>query len=169
MKRTRIRKPKTVTWKFWLIVAVSIVVLNAGVLYIVSSHSNSQAAASRIPHYFASAAVAKPLPPTLPPGRFVNRDVAAAYRAAKDIPEVLAQQPCYCYCDRHGHRSLLDCFASEHASDCDICVKEALFAMQEHRKGKSPEQIRAEIVHGDLQRCRTASTSTTAAFHENGC
>ena len=72
-----------------------------------------------------------------------------AYRVAGQIPEVLAQLPCYCYCDRRGHRGLLDCFASKHGADCDICVKEAIFAMQEHRKGKTPEQIRAEIVHGD--------------------
>jgi hypothetical protein len=29
---------------------------------------------------------------------------------------VLAQQPCYCYCDGYGHGSLLDCYASYHGA-----------------------------------------------------
>jgi len=29
---------------------------------------------------------------------------------------VLAQQPCYCWCDKFGHASLLDCFATEHGA-----------------------------------------------------
>lgn len=104
--------------------------------------SNNQASVPRVPHFFADAKAAEPLPRTLEPTGFSNRDVVAAYRTAKEIPKVLAQQPCYCHCDRNmGHRSLLDCFAGKHGSECDICGKEALFAMQEHRKDQSPEQI----------------------------
>ena len=52
--------------------------------------------------------------------------------------KVLFGQPCHYHRDRsRGHRTLLDCFAGRHGSECDICGKEALFAMQEHRKGKS--------------------------------
>jgi len=150
MKRPKTRKPETANWKVFLLLLVVIVVaLNAAAFYVVFRRPNAQAAAPRVPHYFATAEMAKPLSPTLEPSGFSNRDVVAAYQAAKEIPEVMAQQPCYCYCDRRGHRSLLDCFASKHGSDCDICVKEALFAMQEHRKGKSPEQIRTEIIRGD--------------------
>jgi hypothetical protein len=72
--------------------------------------------------------------------------VVAAYNAANEIPEVLAQQPCYC--KRRGHRSLLDRFATKHAADCDICVREAIFAQQEHKLGKSAGQIRTEIMDG---------------------
>ena len=150
MKRTKTRKPKAANWKPLLFLIVVVVVINATAFYFAYRRPNAQATVPRIPHYFATAEAAKPLPRTLEPTGFSNRDVVAAYSAAKKIPKVLAQQPCYCHCDRSmGHRSLLDCFAGKHGSDCDICVKEALFAMQEHRKGKSPEQIRAEIIRGD--------------------
>ena len=148
MKRGKTRKPKA-DWKSLLFLVVVIVVINATAFYFAYRRPNAQATAPRIPRYFATAKAAKPLPRTLEPTGFSNRDVVAAYRAAKEIPKVLAQQPCYCHCDRSmGHRSLLDCFAGKHGSDCDICVKEALFAMQEYRKGKSTEQIRTEIIQG---------------------
>lgn len=132
------------------VLAALVVGLYGTVFYQQLRQSNPQAETESIPHYFATLAQAKPLPQTLDPAQFSNRYVTAAYQAARNIPEVLAQQPCYCHCDRNrGHRSLLDCFAGRHGSDCDICVREALFAMEEHRKGKSAEQIRAEIIHGD--------------------
>ncbi len=33
-----------------------------------------------------------------------------AYELAAKIPNVIHQQPCYCYCDRMGHNSLHSCF-----------------------------------------------------------
>jgi hypothetical protein len=150
MKRTKARKQKAANWRPLLFLGVVVIVINATAFYFAFQRQNAQPTARQIPHYFATAEMAKPLPRTLEPTGFSNRDVVAAYRAAKAIPKVLAQQPCYCHCDRNmGHRSLLDCFAGKHASECDICVKEALFAMQEHRKGRAPEQIRAEIIRGD--------------------
>lgn len=137
--------------KFFLALALAALLIN-GVLFYVFGGFRTKPRTSvtdRIPAYFAGAQAALPLPQTLDPAVFSNKNVAMAYMAAKKIPEVLAQLPCYCYCDRRGHRGLLDCFASKHGADCDICVREALFAMQEHRNGKSAEQIRAEIVHGD--------------------
>ncbi len=70
----------------------------------------------RVPPYHPSAEAARPLPRTLPPERFSIPVVAQAYRVAQRIPEVLAQQPCYCWCDKYGHSSLVDCFASEHGA-----------------------------------------------------
>jgi hypothetical protein len=140
--------------RFLLVVGLTILLLNAIVIFSMSRNSgqNSVQLTPRgaLP-YFHSAAAAQPLPTTLEPGQFSDRSVAAAYEAAKEIPEVLAQQPCSCHCDRMGHRSLLDCFRTEHASYCDICMKEALFALREHRNGKSPEQIRAAIDEGAYQ------------------
>jgi hypothetical protein len=72
--------------------------------------------AEPVPPYFASAAAARPLPRTLAPERFAHPAVVKAYRVARQIPEVLAQQPCYCWCDKFGHGSLLDCFASDHGA-----------------------------------------------------
>jgi hypothetical protein len=76
-----------------------------------------------------------------------------AYLAAARVPRVLHQLPCYCYCDRnHGHKSLHTCFESEHGANCSTCMKEAFFAEQETKKGKTAAQIRAEIIHGDYEK-----------------
>jgi hypothetical protein len=102
-----------------------------------------------IPSYHAYA-LKPPIPATLDPRLFpdaLNRNV---YALAAKIKPVLYQQPCYCYCDRNnGHKSLLDCYASEHGSQCDICQKEAVLAYQLTQKGKTPAQIRAAIIRGD--------------------
>lgn len=149
MKRAKARKHEIAIWKVLLLTAVPIILLNGIAFFFIFRHRATNAPAEAVPHYFATLAIARPLPRTLEPEQFSNRDVKAAYQSAKEIPDVLAQQPCYCHCDRNmGHRSLLDCFAGKHGSDCDICVKEALFALQEHREGKSAEQIRNEIIQG---------------------
>ena len=102
-----------------------------------------------IPSYHAYA-LKPPIPATLGPKQLpdaLNRNV---YGMAAKIKSVLYQQPCYCYCDRSvGHKSLLDCYASLHGTQCDICQKEAILAYQQTQKGKTPVQIRAAIIHGD--------------------
>ena len=69
-----------------------------------------------------------------------------AYELAAKIPVVLHQQPCYCYCDRMGHNSLHSCFEDTHASQCAVCVSEALQAYAMHQSGMPPEQIRERII-----------------------
>ncbi len=86
-----------------------------------SAHGASPATRARTtpltPPYHRSAAAARPLPRTLPPDYFRHSPlVARAYQIAGEIPTVIAQQPCYCRCDRLGHRSLLDCYASDHGA-----------------------------------------------------
>ena len=71
---------------------------------------------TRVPPFHPSAEAARPLPKILPAEQFSIPVVARAYRAAQRIPEVLAQQPCYCWCDKYGHGSLVDCFATEHGA-----------------------------------------------------
>ena len=105
--------------------------------------------AGPIPTYLQTAADAMPLPATLDPAKFPAGAVREAYQVAKEIPEVLAQQPCYCYCERKGHRGLLDCFRTDHAASCNICIREALLAGEMHHQGKSVEEIRAAIIHED--------------------
>lgn len=78
---------------------------------------SSPPAARAVPPYYGSAEAAQPFP-RLVPGEYF-RDyplVARAYRIAGQIPGVIAQQPCYCYCNKFGHRSLLDCYASDHGA-----------------------------------------------------
>lgn len=52
---------------------------------------------------------------TLPPSMFTGR-TREAYQAAKDVPEVLEQMPCYCGCMQNsGHKNNLFCFMDQHA------------------------------------------------------
>lgn len=72
---------------------------------------------SDVPPHYETAGAARPFPSLLPAEYFRETPlVARAYRVASEIPEVLAQQPCYCYCDKYGHKSLLDCYTSDHAA-----------------------------------------------------
>lgn len=90
-----------------------------------------------------------PLPPVLPPSQFNDPRVQAAYAMAAQVRPVLYQQPCYCHCDKEvGHHSLMDCFAGDHASICQTCMMEGVFAYKETKAGKTPSQIRAEIERG---------------------
>ena len=109
MKRTKTRKPKAANWKPLLFLIVVVVVINATAFYFAYRRPNAQATVPRIPHYFATAEAAKPLPRTLEPTGFSNREVVAAYSAAKKIPKVLAQQPCSCHCDRKQQRLPIIC------------------------------------------------------------
>jgi hypothetical protein len=71
---------------------------------------------------------------------------------AAAIPAVLHQQPCYCHCDKvMGHNSLHSCFEGTHGATCSTCMKEAIYAYQQTKKGQTPAQIRAGIEHGDWQ------------------
>lgn len=107
-------------------------------------------AAVSVPPYFENALAAKPFPKLLPASYFAGYTAAAkAYRSAGEIADVIAQQPCYCYCDEVGHRSLLDCYSSEHAARCLICIKEVLLAEKLHKQGKTAAEIREAIIRGD--------------------
>lgn len=101
--------------------------------------------AKLIPAYFKDAAsIPKPLLPTLSPDNFSNEEVKQAYRVAKEIPETLAQLPCYCFCDRSfGHESLHSCYESDHSSGCSTCMDEAMLAYKlQKEQGMKPDQIR---------------------------
>ena len=102
-----------------------------------------------IPPYLSAAEAKKKLPPTLAPEGFRDPQVRRAYRIARAIPSVIAQQPCYCWCSRSGHHSLLSCYEDEHASGCDMCMREAFLAETMTRSGKTPAEIRAAIVRGE--------------------
>ena len=54
-------------------------------------------------------------PPVRPPAV-----VKAVYTFAAEHPEVLAYVPCYCGCERMGHRGNDDCFVTARAANGDV-------------------------------------------------
>ena len=83
----------------------------------------------------------------VPAARYAGQPRARqAYRMAAAVPRVLDGLYCYCHCSQHsGHYSLLDCFASDHAAGCDVCMSEAEIAHERTREGASLRAIRAEV------------------------
>ncbi len=70
----------------------------------------------------------KPNITTLDPAKFTGK-TRSAYEAASEVPEVLAQLPCYCGCmTGFGHKNNLDCFHDEHGVECTMCQDIAMDA-----------------------------------------
>ena len=83
--------------------------------------------------------------------------VRAVYTFAAEHPEILSYVPCFCGCERAGHKGNDDCFVKTrnaqgdvtewepHGLDCTVCIDVANEAMQMHRSGASIRDIRAAI------------------------
>lgn len=109
-------------------------------------HTHEFAATGRVPAYYEIAPDVRTLPLTLSPEIFTGNK-RLAYEAAKEIPQILAQLPCYCHCDRsEGHKSLHSCFESEHGENCGICIGEALMAYNLDKQGVPVSEIRKRII-----------------------
>jgi hypothetical protein len=113
-----------------------------------TQHEHSPTAGPKtLPAHFEVAPNRSSLGATLEPSLFtgITRD---AYRAVREIPVTMTQLPCYCHCDQgFGHKSLYSCFEDDHASHCDVCVREALLALKLEKEQKmTPAQIRDTIV-----------------------
>src|SRR3954447_23997471 len=101
--------------------------------------SNSQ---SEVPAYHPTAPVkGQTLPPIASPEQVQQMEIKypfqpRAYEAARKVPRVLYQLPCYCFCDRSaGHSSLHTCFEGAHGSHCETCMQEAFYAYQMTKLG----------------------------------
>ena len=153
--------------KTWLLIA-GVAMLLVAVILIASSGNETQApvenhemahaappvtaptiapATNPMPAHYTMPPAKSSLGPTLEPEQFTG-PVRAAYRAAREIPQTLAQLPCYCHCDRGmGHKSLYSCYQDDHAASCAVCVNEALLALKlENEQKLSAAQIRDKIV-----------------------
>ncbi|MEZ5316693.1 MAG: PCYCGC motif-containing (lipo)protein [Vicinamibacterales bacterium] len=112
------------------------------------------------PSVQAAMYIAPDLPP-LPPG-IVNavRPVAitkAAYEFAARHPEVMNYIPCFCGCERGGHKGNHDCFVAGrnasgavtswegHGIGCEVCIDVATQTRQMYNTGVSLPEIRARI------------------------
>ena len=117
------------------ILLVGAVVFTAGIIWYVV---REPAADTRAP-------LPKPNIATLDPGQFTGR-ARNAYEAAKEVPEVLAQLPCYCGCmTGFGHRNNLDCFHDLHGVECTMCQDIAIDARDMYKSGYDIDRIRQKI------------------------
>lgn len=132
--------------------AIVALVVAAIAIVLVAIRPAAHVAAEDIPAHHTAAPTAA-LPETVDTKTFQDGLTQNAYAMAAKIKAVLYEQPCYCFCDKaDGHTDLLDCFASNHASTCNICRMEAIFAYEQTRKGQTPAQIRKAIIRGDWKK-----------------
>ena len=118
----------------WLVLASAGLVAVAGLIFFGGSSEQLTPSGHHIVH-------------TMEPSYFSKDPKAmAAYQVAKDIPEVLAEMPCFCGCmTALNHESNLFCFRDEHGSGCNICEDVALEARDLHKQGLSIDQIREKV------------------------
>jgi len=82
----------------------------------------------------------------LDPAGFSDAKVRKAYETAKQYAHVLESIYCYCRCKENiGHRALVECFETDHASNCDVCMNEAIIAARMTQEGKTPKEIQKAI------------------------
>ncbi len=83
--------------------------------------------------------------------------VRAAYVFAAEHPEILSYVPCFCGCERGGHKGNDDCFVARraengdvvewepHGLDCAVCIDVATYAKTLHSSGASLNDIRNAV------------------------
>jgi hypothetical protein len=82
----------------------------------------------------------------LDPMQFADQRLRTAYVAAKKYAHVLEEIYCYCRCKENlSHRALVQCFETDHASHCDVCMNEAVMAARMTEEGKTPKEIQKAI------------------------
>ena len=126
----------------------------------------SEQDADRVPAFNAAPpAKSEALPPILAKDQLWGDNAqylfqTHAYELAAKIPNVIYQQPCYCYCDRMGHKSLHSCFEDTHGAECSTCMKELYYSYQMTKQHKTAEQIRKGIIRGDWKDIDLQSTAS---------
>jgi uncharacterized protein with PCYCGC motif len=83
--------------------------------------------------------------------------VRAAYMFAAEHPEILSYVPCFCGCERGGHKGNEDCFIAArgangdvtawepHGLDCAVCIDVATEARTMFNSGANVRDIRAAV------------------------
>ena len=123
-----------------------------------ASYAQWSTPADDVPAYHPSAPLkVSALPPILAGAQLTGENFrypwqVHVYQQAAKIGNVLYQLPCNCRCDRAlGHTSLRSCYENAHGTECSTCAKEALFAFQQTKAGKTPAEIRAAIARHEYE------------------
>jgi hypothetical protein len=119
-----------------------------------NASAKSIGVASGTDHPFHNHPLLGPLLPTLAADNFAfSRSAYVAYTVASEIETILYQQPCQCLCGKYsGHKSLLDCFTSEHGVRCGVCQQEVIFCFEQNKMKRNVIQIRRGIVKKAFQK-----------------
>jgi hypothetical protein len=118
-------------------------------------HTGQDAEVSGVPAYHSSPpAKGEKLPPILGRDQLWGGNdqypaQSHAYELAAKIQNVIYQQPCYCYCDRMGHKSLRSCFEGTHGAQCSTCMKELYYSYLMTKQHKTAGEIRKGIIAGE--------------------
>lgn len=134
------RNPRTIARRArapWIISAVAGVALVA----VLATARSRPAHVHPEPRPDAAALAYGVMPPS-----FFARDarVYRVYQIAQEAATTLDGLYCYCYCaEQLGHRSLLQCFYSQHGAGCDVCLEEAILAYRMQNEGRTLSEIRA--------------------------
>ncbi len=135
MARRKTRKKRS-NGPFWVlgIAALLIVALFA-------TRRDAQGAQHPKPRATASAAS------VVPASRYESYPrIKETYAEVAQVPKVVDGVYCYCHCEENmGHYSLLDCFSSDHAANCDVCLSEGALAYKMTRDGKTLDQVRHAV------------------------
>ena len=51
-----------------------------------------------------------------------------------------------------GHKSLRTCFEGTHGAQCDVCMREVVYAYGEKKSGTTVAQIRKGIIDGEWKK-----------------
>jgi hypothetical protein len=168
--------------------ALVIVALVAGGFALLSDSPSQQeaSAAPQVPDRGPTPTDLKPhfqenLPPLNFPAYPMPRSqevVRAAYKFAAEHPEVLSYVPCFCGCERAGHRGNEDCFVKaraangdvvewdEHGMECAVCIDVATRSLQMFTSGANVTDIRAAI-DKEFGPLATTRTPTPDAPHNH--
>lgn len=155
-----------------VIAIVALVAVVGGVAYVSSGRDAAPATAEHADHAQTTTAAGEPQwakmgphkqasYPPLPTQQFApprSPDVVrAAYMFAAEHPEILSYVPCFCGCERGGHKGNEDCFISQrdskgdvtawepHGLDCAVCIDVATEARTMFNSGASVRDIRAAV------------------------
>ena len=136
-------KPGRFSASTLVILGASVVMILSAVVLILRRPAASGNAPAIVPTGRSDASA------VLNPMSFHDMAQQHAYTVAHKAPEVLNQLFCWCHCRESTifhHRSLLECFESDHASQCSICMGEAALAYSMVQRGVTDiREIQHEI------------------------
>jgi hypothetical protein len=147
---------------------VALLTMAVSAPWAVSAEQQASGEETRVPAFHAGPpAKGTVLPPILGKDQLwgendQNPYQSHSYELAAKIQSVIYQQPCYCYCDRMGHKSLHSCFEGTHGAQCTTCMKELYYAYQMTKQKKTAAQIRKGIIAGEW---KTVDLQSAAAIN----